>query len=103
ASSRRSILYAARPSWARLPVLIDSRSKARPPSRIGRASATIPKRPNPTIAGGVTEVNYGDDCDQYFQRKSQIFALAPASGAAYVDQRGQPGRKQPREQNDFRS
>jgi hypothetical protein len=34
-------------------------SKTPPPSRIGRPSAKIPKRPNPTIAGGIAEANFG--------------------------------------------
>jgi hypothetical protein len=37
----------------------NSRSKARPPSLIGRPSAKIPKRPNSAIAGEVEEANYG--------------------------------------------
>jgi hypothetical protein len=36
-----------------------SASKARPPLLIGRLSAKTPKRPNPTIAGGVGEASYG--------------------------------------------
>jgi hypothetical protein len=36
-----------------------SASKARPSSLIGRPSAKIPKRPNPTIAGGIAKANFG--------------------------------------------
>jgi hypothetical protein len=61
-----------------------STSKARPPSLIGWPSPTIPKRRNPTIGRGRRERITGDDCRRYFRRKSQIFELAPASGAPYV-------------------
>jgi hypothetical protein len=42
------------------------------------------KRPNSTIAGGSEEQTAGDDFNQYFRRKSQIFELDPGFGAAYV-------------------
>jgi len=41
----------------------------------------------------------GDDCHRYFQRKTQIFELPPASGAAYVANAANLAagrRKQPR-------
>jgi hypothetical protein len=51
---------------------------------VGRPSAKISKRPNSTIAAESEERTAGDDFNQYFRRKSQIFELDRAFGGAYV-------------------
>lgn len=57
--------------------------------------------PDSTIAGGIAEANYRHDCDLYFQRKSQIFELDPASGAAYVVDAANPAAMHLRERKTF--
>ena len=45
----------------------------------------------------------GDDCNKYFQRKSQIFGLASASGAAYVVNAANLAASSRGSRTDFRS